>query len=422
MHLTAINQFYAPHPSATSQLLTELCEGLAARGHRVTVVAAGEGRAPMRPQERNGVEVVRVPATSLGKRTLAHRALDYASFYAGAFAALLDLERRRRARPDVHLALTTPPLIAMAPQLVGLWRRTPVVQLVQDLYPDVAVALGALPADGALHKLWAASNRLSLGRAARVVALSDAMAERIGAHGVPRSRIEVIPNWALAELDEAPRAALGTRGRLEYGLGDRFVVMYSGNLGAGHRFDTLIAAAERLRDREDIVFLVVGDGVRRAELEREVRDKALDKVRLFPLAPRERLAESLAAADLHVITMRDGLEGLIVPSKLYGILAAARPALFIGPRRDGIAATLTQGRCGLAIDGDDVDGVTQAIVSLAADRQRCAAMGERGRALIESELSRERAIDRYERLLEGVSRRDHEGPASVAGTRAKVSA
>ncbi len=415
LHVVAINQFYAPDRSATAQLLTELAEGLARRGHRVTVLASGERRDG--PEVINGVHVVRVPATRLGKKSLATRALDYGSFYLGAMAALARLD----TPADVFLPLTTPPLIALAPELVALWSRTPVVQLVQDLYPDVAVALGVVPRHGPLHRAWALATRASLRGAARVVALSEPMAAHLRRYGVPGSRVDVIPNWALAELEDeqaTQQANRGAKARLEYGLGDRFVVMYSGNLGAGHQFETLCAAMRRLAPRKDIAFAIVGEGVRKAEVERFVAREQLDNVRFYPLAAREDLAESLAAADLHLITMRDGLDGLIVPSKLYGVLAASRPTLFIGPREDVVATTIRDAQCGLAFENGDLSGVVDAITRLAQDRAEARKMGERGRLHLERHLGRERALDAYEHTLQTACLAARLAPEPSAATQA----
>jgi len=396
MRVVAVNQVYRPSPLATAQLLTELCEGLAARGHEVTVVTARLSADEPPEEIEGGVRVVRAGATRLGKARLWRRAADYASFYASAAGAIA-----RAARgADVLLPLTTPPLIGALAQLASLGRR-PVVAVVQDLYPDVAVALGAVRAGGLAHRAWAAANGAHLRAARRVVALSERMAERIAAYGVPAAQVDVIPNWALAEVEGAPDAgatsASGALARLEYGLGDRFVVMYSGNIGAGHRFDTLLAAARRLVERRDIAFCFVGDGARRGEVEAAAR--ALPNVSLRPLAPRERLAESLAAGDLHVVTLRDDVDGLIVPSKLYGILAAARPVLAIGPLGSDVATLTRRAGAGAAVAGDDVDGVVASITSLAARPDRGAALGRAGRAHLLAELGRERAIDRYEATL-----------------------
>lgn len=405
MHVVALNQFYAPHPSATSQLLTELAEGLVRRGHRVTVVTSGprfassfRGPSSARQEsELGGVRVIRIPSTHLGKGSLPRRAADYLTFYAQAMRTLATL----RDPADVFLPLTTPPFVALAAQVAAWPTRTPVVALVQDLYPDVAVRLGVLSHGGLAHRGFAALAGASLRRATHLVALSELMAEHLRGYGVKPGAIDVIPNWALAELEETGPAGKrhGAQARLEYGLGDRFVVMYSGNLGAGHQFETLLAAARRLRDRNDIVFVFVGDGVRRPEVERFVADESLGNVRLFPLAPRERLAESLGAADLHVITMRDGLEGLVVPSKLYGILAAERPAMFIGPARDSVAETIAQAGAGVSFDNGDVTGVVDAIVGLAKNPAQARVMGVRGRGFLTTHLGRERALDAYERVL-----------------------
>jgi len=427
MHVVALNQFYAPHRSATAQLLTELAEGLARRGHRVTVVTSGPrfrstfrgpGKAHV-DRDVKGVRVIRIPSTHLGKANLLRRAADYATFYVEALRTLLALPER----PDVFLPLTTPPFVAIAAQLAALPKRVPVVALVQDLYPDVAVRLGVLTPNSLPHRAFAALSGASLRGATHLVALSELMAEHLRAYGVRPGLIDVIPNWALAELegsgaspaaDALARKKHGTEARLEYGLGDRFVVMYSGNLGAGHQFETLLAAARRLKDRNDIVFAFVGEGVRKAEVERFVQAEALSNVRIFPLAPLAWLAESLGAADLHVITMRDGLEGLVVPSKLYGILAAERAAMFIGPERDSVAETIREADAGVCFDNGDVSGVVAAITSLAANPERGRAMGLTGRAHLDAHLTRERALDAYERVLSLASAPGHKAHGAKA--------
>jgi colanic acid biosynthesis glycosyl transferase WcaI len=399
MHIVALNHVYWPNSAATAQLLTELLEGLALRGHEVTVVARDERDAEGRwlgSAERAGVRIERVRDTGLGKGKLWRRAADYASFYAGAALALA----RSKQRPDVLMALTTPPLIAVPAQLVGRLRGVPVVSVVQDLYPDVAVALGAIPPNGIVHKTFAAATKASLGASAAIVVLSDAMRQRVLAYGPRPERIVTIPNWALSELEAAPQGReFGQEARLAYGLGDRFVVMYSGNMGAGHTFETLLKAAQRLQDRSDIVFAFVGDGVRRGEVERFISNHRLDNTRLLPLAPRAFLAESLGAADLHVVTMRDDMAGLIVPSKLYGIYAAERPVLFIGPRDADVAASVAASQAGSAFANGDVDGVVAFITAQAALADRGREAGRRGYAFLQREHGRASAIDAYERVL-----------------------
>ncbi|MFO0748133.1 MAG: glycosyltransferase family 4 protein [Myxococcota bacterium] len=410
MHIVAINQVYRPSELATAQLLTELCEGLAARGHRVTVVTAKIRPGDPADAMEHGVRVVRVGSTRFGKSSLVRRGVDYASFYLAAGRALAGLAARGDV--DVYLPLTTPPLIAGWAQLFAAARRTPVVSVVQDLYPDVAVSLGAVADGGAIHRAWALATRLSLGRTTRVVALSQAMAERIiQGYGVPAENVDVIANWALGELesDAAGPAPSGREARFEYGLGERFVVMYSGNMGAGHSFETLIGAAQRLRDRADIAFAFVGDGVRRGEIERLTA--GLPNVRMMPLAPRAKLADSLAAGDLHAVTMRDGMDGLIVPSKLYGILAAARPVLSVGQLHSDIAAVVRRAGAGHVVANGDIDGAVQAILAVRDAPDRGRALGLAGRAHLLAELGREAAIERYLQTLAHATRPERARPA-----------
>ena len=401
MHVALLNQYYWPHGSATGQLITELGEALAARGHRVTAItariAAADGVPTPLREVHEGVHVHRVPATRLGKGSVAARLTDYGTFYAGAAASLAAL----RPRPDVVLALTTPPLIALAAQLPGLLRRFPTVSLVQDVYPDIAVALGVVPEGGVVHRLWRAMAGASLRASPRVVVLSEPMRRRVRAFGVPDDRIVTIPNWALRELDDTATDAEAEAMRLRYGFGDRFVVMYSGNIGAGHTFDTLLDTAAALRDRDDVVFAFVGDGVRLPEVEAGIRARDLRNVRVLPFAPREDLAASLASADLHVVTMRDGIQGMLMPSKLYGILAAARPALFIGPPDSAVADAIAQAGCGASVTNGDVAGAVAAIETFAG-HHRHRIYGKRGRDWLLRELGRERAVDAYESVLSDV--------------------
>jgi len=395
MHVALLNQYYWPHGSATSQLLTELGEGLAARGHRVTVVTAQvdvDGHATPGNERKGGVDIVRVRATRRGKGSLLDRLSDYGTFYASATLRLATL----RPAPDVVLALTTPPLIAAAGQIAGLLRRFPTVSVVQDVYPDIAAEHGVIRRGGAIWHLWRAAARVSLGASRAVVVLSETMRDRVLGFGVPARRIETIPNWALRELDER---GSGDAMRLRYGFGDRFVVMYSGNMGVGHTFDGLLAAAERLADRDDVLFAFVGDGHRRREIERAVAARALPNVRLFDYAPRADLADSLAAADLHVVTMREGMQGLLMPSKLYGVLAAARPALFIGPPDSAVARLISDAGCGDSVPDDDVDAIVSAITTAAAETRRGRERGQAGRSYLERHLGREHLIGRYEDLL-----------------------
>ena len=395
MKVLLLNQFFHPDLSATAQMATDLCEDLAAAGIEVTAVATrgsylGGGRLAARGEHR-GVAIRRLWATSLGKRTVWHRALDYASFYASAAVAMAALPRH-----DVAVALTTPPLVAAAALVAKALRGTRLVYWVQDLYPEVAVAFGALGARSPAARLMAAVSRAVLARADRVVALGESMRERCIAAGAAADRAVVIPNWSDGA---AVRSVPHRENPLRQGLaaGASCLVMYSGNLGQAHDLGTLLGAARALRDRGDVAFHFAGDGARRGEVEAAAR--SLPNVRLGPYQPRERLGAALSAADLHLVSLAPELEGLLEPSKLYGVMAAGRPALFVGPPGSEVARTVERERCGLAFRNGDAAGLAAAIARLAGDGAERERMGRAAREALLRRYDRRVATARFRELL-----------------------
>jgi colanic acid biosynthesis glycosyl transferase WcaI len=395
MRVLAINQFYAPDHAATSQLLTELCEELAAGGDDVTVIASrgtyqGGDKLP-KTEVRAGVRVVRPWATSLGKASVPRRLCDYLSFWATAIASAAT-----EARPDVMLVLTTPPMIASGGVLVSAARGVPLVTWVQDVYPEVAVAFGVIsaghPATG-----FAWLQRATYRAARRVVALSAGMGERLVAQGAPRESLRVIPNWADGKALR-PLAHEENPFRREHDLEGRFVAMYSGNLGVGHDVETFLGAAQRLeKTRPEVLFLFIGDGGRRAEAEALAR--GLNNVRFLPYQPYEMLRQSLSAADAHLISLREGLEGLLVPSKLYGALASGRPVMYVGPSACEVARVVREHDVGWEGRPGDVEGLCRALTRAAVEPAWGKERGARARAVFEAEFDKAIAVGRWRRVL-----------------------
>jgi glycosyltransferase involved in cell wall biosynthesis len=373
-----INQYYWPDCASTAQHLADLAESLAARGLECHVLASRSRYQPNAPQLaaheiQNGVQIHRVPATSLGRRGTWARMTDYLSFYAGALvkAALLP-------RFDVVVTLTTPPLIGLVGSLLRRFRRTRHVYWSMDLHPDASLALGRM-SPRSLPVRWLRSLSTAVYRRAdKVVALGPYMGDRIAQKDVPAERIATIPVWSRRdEIYPSPRAANPLRKAL--GLGDKFVAMYSGNLGLAHSFDEFLEAARRLRDRADIVFLFVGGGPRAGEVKAALARDQLTNVRVLDYVPRAELHWSLALADVHLISMRPEMTGIVVPGKLYGVMAAGRPAIFVGPEHCEPADTIRQAGCGFVVKPGDSAGLIEAIELLARDVSLGRRMGERGR-------------------------------------------
>jgi glycosyltransferase involved in cell wall biosynthesis len=396
VRLIILNQFFHPDHSATSQLMTDLAESLAGRGFEVTALAGrgrynGGARLPAR-ENYKGVRVERAWATSFGKGSGVGRLADYLTFYVGAAWKLITLPRH-----DVVMALTTPPLISLLALLACRLKGMKLAALVQDVYPDVGVALGTFKEGSPATRLLDRLNRLVLSRAERVIVLGECMRERVAAKAGrgAAERIDVIHNWAdgakVRPLAEGESNAFAE----EYGLSGRFVVQFSGNFGRVNDFDTPLAAARLLRGRGDILFLFVGDGAKAGEIKDYVRRHELGNVRLLPYQPRERLLYSLAAGDVHLVTLAQGLAGLSVPSKTYGILAAGRPVLFVGDPRSDVARLVSEHGFGEVVAAGDAAGLARVVSAWADDPEVTRRMGAEARKLFLRRFDRPHAVEAY---------------------------
>jgi glycosyltransferase involved in cell wall biosynthesis len=398
--LIFVNRFYHPDQSATSQILHDLATGLARRGFDIHVLCSGQlyddpdAKLPA-AEVVDGIRVRRVPTTRFGRGRLVGRAVDYASFYLSAGAALWRLVRGA----DIVVAKTDPPLISLVCALVVRFRRAVLINWQQDVFPEIASALGANPLPRPLDASLRRWRNAAMRHAAVNVVIGQRMREYFIKLGIPRAKLAVVENWS-DPTAIAPLAPGASRLRAEQGLLDRFVVGYSGNLGRAHEFATLLGAAQALRDTPGIVFLIIGGGARMPALRQAVAERELENFVFLPYQPRERLGDSLAAADLHVVSLVPKLEGLIVPSKFYGILAAARPVVFIGDHDGEIAPEIRAADCGLVIDVGDSERLARELRALQLDAPRCLGMGRRARALLTEKYDVRLGIDKWAVLLE----------------------
>lgn len=416
MRVLLINQVFHPDVAATAQHAHDLARHLIAHGHEVDVIASrsiyGQRGAALPARETiDGIEVHRVGRSFFGKAGLLARSADFALFYVAAGLKALFVRR-----PDVVVCLTTPPFIALVGWGLRAVRGCGFVYWVMDLYPDLPVACGALRGDSFMARILEKVNRFCLRRADRVVVLGRCMLERVRAKGVDHGQVVHVGVWSDgAEVRPIERSA--NPYRAEWGLGDRFVVMYSGNFGLGHDVATMCAAAERLRHDDRIRFVFAGGGKRKAEVESFVRERGLENAVLAPYQPREKLDASLSCADVHLVSLAEGIEGIMVPCKLFGAMAAARPSIFIGLPSSEIARVLEENGAGLCVPPGDVDGLVNAITTLASDAPFSAAMGERARQALGAAYDRDRACEQWRVLLEDTvnTRRRGQAPAVSGG-------
>jgi glycosyltransferase involved in cell wall biosynthesis len=402
LHIAFFNRSYYPDFGATGQLLTELAEDLVARhGHRVTVVAGVPLSAaapvvsppnwyrPVREERRNGVRILRAFGTAWDKRRFTGRAANYLSYFATSALAAL-----RLGPTDVVVALTDPPIIGLVGDAAARLRGARFVFLCQDVFPEVARLLEDFQSRR-LEAVLQRVGRRTVARADRIIALGDTMKRRlVETKDADPGRITVIHNWADCEaIVPAPTDNPFSR---EHGLADRFVVMHSGNVGLSQGIDRLLDVAGQLRHLPGLVIAIVGDGAQKAALEAEAGRRGLGNVRFFPYQPKERLIDSFATADLFVIGLKPGLAGYIVPSKLYGILAAGRPFVASVEHDCEVAQIARDHECGLVVEPGDTAAMARAIDAMYRDRARAAAMGARARAA-GLHFDRRRAVAAYDR-------------------------
>lgn len=396
-----VNQYFWPDRAATAQLLSDLAEDLAAGGWQVTALAGRghyvrgrEGRLPAR--ERWGaVEIRRTWATDFGRLSrlgVLGRLCDYASFLLSAAWAVITGPRH-----DVAVCLSTPPFVALLGWVARL-RGARFVYKVEDLYPDLAVALGALPPRGMMTKLLSWLSGVLLKTADATVALDQAMAYELEKRGSQQTA--VIPNWADGEAIR-PDPQAGAAFRREESLGEGFVVLYSGNLGLAHRFDAVAHAAVILSEMQPAVsWLIVGHGPRLAEL--KTMTATLATLSYLGMQPRERLNALYNAADLHLVTLRDEISGLLVPSKYAAALAAGKPVLVVGGTGTDLHREIVERGLGWTCPHDP-ERVAAAVAEAARDRGATRRRGQAARLCFEERYSRALTGRAWSRLLERLS-------------------
>jgi glycosyltransferase involved in cell wall biosynthesis len=398
-----VEQFFYPDGWGGAQIPRDVAAAIRAAGIDVSVLCGTEQYVPVRAElagpdpAASGIRIVRIaPLLPGSPRTL--RAVRAIWFCACALAVLCV---RRGVR--MLLTQTNPPLVIPAMALAAALRGIPLVIIAQDLYPEVLFASQLLApsswAGRALKRLYAWAYR----RARKVIVLGPCMAERVRRKGVAAERIVTISNWATGELAVVDRSADNPL-RERWNLHGHFIALYSGNLGSGHEFETLLEGVRRAAARiPELVLVIIGRGSRHAEVRAQARALGLqERVRFFDFVSAEELRFSIALADIAVVTLRTGFEGVVVPSKLFGYLARGVPTLYIGPESD-VAHIVRTGDCGAVCAPGDAARVAQVLEAAAADPAMRAHWAANARALYQRQFKRELALEAYVALTKDLA-------------------
>jgi glycosyltransferase involved in cell wall biosynthesis len=377
MKILLLNLYYPPDTSATAKMAHTVVEALSSK-HEVTVLC---GRPSYEPTERRAwrlfqteragrARIIRTGSTDYPRKDMKKRVLNYLSY------AVLAVPRALFVRCDVVLAMTDPPFEGILGALVATLKRKPYVYNIRDMYPDMAVG-GAIVEPGMLARVWERLHRWALRRARRVIVLGEDMRARIVGKGVDSSRVVVVRDGAEIFPPGMPLPAPDAEVTRVIRGNFSFVLLHAGNLGFYGAWNTLISAARKLTS-DGVGLVFVGDGAQRAEI--EAAAAGAENIRFLNFFPASKIPSVLAAADAHVITVKRGLEGVVVPSKMYGILAAGKPIVAVAPAETDAASIGVRRGFAVSADPDNSAELVEAVRALAHDPQKINAMSRAARA------------------------------------------
>jgi colanic acid biosynthesis glycosyl transferase WcaI len=400
--LIFINRYYFPDSSATALLLTHLAEKLVEQYFCVCIITSRQlyerADAKLPPNEIiNGVEIRRVWSTRFGRTNLIGRAFDYISFYIACFFYLLIKAKQK----DIIIANTDPPMVSVVAAAITKIKRNTLINWLQDVFPEIAYELAHKPTTSFSYYILKHIRNWSLRAASKNVALGQLMSDRVNTYTKQPEKTQIIPNWVISKQSgNIPHDKNFLRS--EWNLEGKLAVGYSGNLGRAHDYLTFFQSALSLKESRDIIFLFIGGGAGMRDLKKIVNDARLENVIFKPYQPTEHLHLSLAAIDIHLASLDPNLEGLIVPSKLYGILAAARPILFVGDKGGEIGRLIEKNHCGKAVAVGDAQILTDQIKLMSQDAEYCRKLGDNARALFQREFGDGKSIQRWVDLFKSL--------------------
>lgn len=378
-----INRVYPPESGATGRVLEYVAHGFVDAGWDVSVLTTAGERSDAGEEIRGGVKVVRI-ASGFSKKSLIARALGYALMIPSLLLKALMLPRA-----DVVVTKTDPPMLLILGPFLKVLKGSKLIHWAQDLYPEIAEEAGVLPKGGAggmVTALLRLLSTLSMRSHDLTLAVGRCMIGHLKARGIPEERIRVVTN-AGVEDDIVPVSHENNAFRKMHGLEGMFVVEYSGNLGRAHDFGTVLEAARLLEERGErgelgVRFLFVGGGPGEGLLRGEVARMGLSSILFLPPQPVSLLSESLGAGDLHLVTMKSEMAGLVVPSKFYGVMAAGRPCLFVGPECSEVARVIREQGVGEVIAPGDAQALVMAILRYRGAPEVREQAGGRGRIFL----------------------------------------
>ena len=399
MHILILGQHYGPEEVSGAVLATELAEGLLSHGHRVTFVTSapshplgrvfpGYRNALLNRENLNGVQVIRVWSHISPSKTFWSRIFNY-----GTFSLMALLGGLAAGKVDVMMSASPPLPLGLSAWLVSRIRRVPWLLRVEDLYPETAVNAGVLK-NRTVIRLFEWMEQFIYSKATHISLISEGFRQKLIARGITHPKLSVLPVWADPDLIQPMSKANGFR--QAQGLDGKFVLLYSGNLGHTSALEDVLEAARLLKDCMDIVFVIVGEGVKKTTLQAMAQRDGLTNVHFLPYQPREAYAGLLASADISLVTLNSGASNSSLPSKIFNIMASARPILAVADDFSEVARLVRNENCGVVVPPSLAELLAGKIEEIKDDLNQLEEWGKNGRQALEKQYSRKHCVDRYE--------------------------
>lgn len=402
LQLLIICQWFPPEYAPIGVMLRELAEDLVQKGHSVTIITGypnypsgvvfdGYKKKMVSREKFKGINILRCYLYTSPHRTFFRRVLNFLTFGFSSLVVAFGLKNQ-----DLLYVVSPPLTNGMMALVLKRLKGMKYVFNVQDIYPDVAIATGHLQ-NPLLIKLLQRIEKLVYHKSEQTLVISEGFKANLISKGVPESKIAVVPNW-IDTYEVVPISKANTFS-CAYGLEHKFVVLYSGTIGIISGAKVLLDTAALLSVYQDIIILFVGEGVAKAEIMDQAKQRSLNNIRFFPLQPREHLSEVQSTADVSIVTMQRGKGKTSVPSKVLGYMAAARPVIACVDVDSDTADLILKANCGLRVEPDEPEHIANGILELYRNREKGFAMGENGRQYLEKNYTREIVTARLNNAL-----------------------
>jgi glycosyltransferase involved in cell wall biosynthesis len=393
-----LNQFFYPDLAPSGKLILDVARHLASKGDQVTVLCGSTLYAEAEDTQAaknnlDGIRVIRVPSTNFGRTHRWLRALDDLGFLFMSFLTSMIMSRH-----DIVISRWSPPVLPILVAWLKRFGKARCLTWVHDLYPEVAVSLGLLKKDGMLCKLLETLSKIVYRNSDIIICITEQIRNAVVQKGVPFEKTRVVPDW-IDETEIYPETRENNLTLRENEMLQRFVLLYSGNFGLGHDFSTFLESARMLLKRDEIRFLFVGGGPRKAEVLEFIERNQLTTCRVVPYRSWESLRDGLNAGDVHLISMRDGLESCMFPSKVYASLACGKPFIFVGPKTSEVLSIIERSGAGFFIPLGEPQQLIDLVLKLRQRTSELNVMGQKGRKFFEAHFTQKLAMERFDKIL-----------------------